>query len=233
MNEAAQTITETSAPVKRRSTGSTPTHGHTRNRILTPEYRAWQKMKERCLNPKIRFFSHYGGRGIKICSAWINDFTTFFADVGQKPTPKHSLDRRDNSGHYSCGKCDECNRNGWPSNCRWATRVEQTNNSRANRNITFNGETLTISQWARKAGMKMATLRFRYVTKGWPFERALSSGLENQKVVTMRGVSKNVQDWARSVGMDPKTVYSRLARGWSLEQAISKPVLSKRRKASA
>jgi hypothetical protein len=84
-------------------------------RTASPEYRSWQMMKNRCLNTNARDYAHYGGRGIKVCQRWLS-FENFLADMGRRPTPKHTLDRKNSNGNYN------------PSNCRWATRLEQTRN---------------------------------------------------------------------------------------------------------
>src|SRR5437879_3420126 len=114
------------------------THGHSRNRQLTPEYRAWQAMKTRCLNPNSKVYKHYGGRGIRIYDPWIDSFESFFAYVGRKPSPKHSLDRINGDGDYR------------PGNVRWATQREQTSHTRQNRLITYRGRTFPIIEWARR-----------------------------------------------------------------------------------
>ena len=82
------------------------------------EYWSWQHMKQRCLNPKNKRFKDYGGRGIKVCSRWLNSFENFLEDMGPKPGPKYSIDRIENDGNYS------------PSNCKWSTVLEQNNNKR-------------------------------------------------------------------------------------------------------
>lgn len=90
---------------------------------ISPEYRSYVKMKERCLNPNHPHFSNYGGRGLTICERWLSGFEFFLADMGKKPTLRHTLDRIDNDGNYE------------PSNCRWATRKQQNRNTRVSRPV--------------------------------------------------------------------------------------------------
>jgi hypothetical protein len=97
-------------------------HGYGKPLTRHPIYRAWLHMRDRCTNPNHRQWKDYGGRGIAVCERWSN-FTNFLADVGERPTPKHSLDRINNNGNYE------------PENVRWATKVQQNNNTRRNRRI--------------------------------------------------------------------------------------------------
>ena len=134
----------------------TKTHGMSR----TPEYKAWDGMKQRCFNPNHKSYSDYGGRGITVCDRWQNSFETFLADMGVKPTSKHSLDRINNDGDYS------------PDNCRWATKAEQQNNRTNNHLITINNETWTMAQWEKKMGYEENVIRQR-LKYGWSEYRAV------------------------------------------------------------
>lgn len=125
-----------------------------------PEHFVWLSIIRRCTNPKQKSWDKYGGRGIKICDRWLYSFENFYADMGPRPSPKHSIDHRDNDGDYE------------PNNCRWATQIEQANNTRRNHFVEFNGKRQTISQWARELGINMHTLNKR-INRGTPVEIAL------------------------------------------------------------
>lgn len=127
----------------------------------TPEHRAWRNMKERCTTPTHQVYRQYGKRGIKVCKRWAARFLDFFEDMGPKPSPKHSLDRIDNDGNYSCGKCKQCKKRGWPMNCRWATSVTQNRNKTDNRFIVCNGQSKTLSEWSALSGKSKQALRYR------------------------------------------------------------------------
>lgn len=98
------------------------THGHTRKSI-TPTYRAWVNMRTRCENPKATHYADYGGRGIKVCDRW-KSYENFLADMGEKPSRAHELDRYpNNDGNYE------------PGNARWSSRTDQCRNRRTNRAV--------------------------------------------------------------------------------------------------
>lgn len=84
-------------------------------------FRIWNAMKQRCHNPKQPHYERYGGRGITVCEEWRNSFEAFYRDMGDPPSPAHSIDRIDNDRGYE------------PGNCRWATPLEQRHNRRDTR----------------------------------------------------------------------------------------------------
>lgn len=150
-------------------------HGAAKVGNRMPEFDIWMGMLSRCHYASNAFLrKNYGARGIRVCRRWRESFTAFFEDMGSRPSPELSIDRRDNNGHYSCGHCPECLENGWPSNCRWATRAEQARNTRTCRNYTHDGTTLNLSQWARQVGLALNTLSYR-LAQGMSFPEAIST----------------------------------------------------------
>ena len=128
----------------------------TRKRIR----RIWGGIIRRCDNPNAEFYHRYGGRGITICDEW-RDFEVFYKwalNSGYKDDL--TIDRIDNDGNYE------------PSNCRWATQLEQNNNTRKNHYITYNNETKTVSEWARIYDIHRCVLNNR-LRRGWTFDDAV------------------------------------------------------------
>lgn len=118
-------------------------------RIKEPEYWSWVRMIRRCYEPNYKGYHNYGGRGIKVCIEWRNDYRVFLRDVGPKPSAKHSLDRIDNDKSY------------YPANVRWVPLSEQPKHRRGVHKITLDGETDTLNGWARRMGISRSTLRKR------------------------------------------------------------------------
>jgi hypothetical protein len=133
-------------------------------KINTPEYVSWNGLKGRCLNPRNAKYPHYGGRGIKVCERWMVSFQAFLKDMGTRPTVQHSIERKDINGNYE------------PSNCVWATADIQSRNKTTNRNITFNGQTMIISDWAKKLAIPVSTLINR--VNRWPLDRAMTEPVQ-------------------------------------------------------
>lgn len=124
------------------------------------EYSSWHHMLQRCTNPNHASYSYYGGRGITVDPRW-RQFKNFLADMGKKPSRKHSIERIDNARGYTV------------DNCRWALPIDQLNNTRRNRQITWQGRTQSLTQWAREIGMKPVTLSTRF-RLGWGVDDALT-----------------------------------------------------------
>ncbi len=152
--------------LSRETTGSrVRTHGATK----TAEFNIWSKMIARCTNSNNPAWINYGGRGIKVCERWMNSFSDFLADVGPRPSPKHSIDRfPDNDGNYE------------PGNVRWATQIEQNRNRRSNHFLTFNGITATLTEWSERTGIRKDTLR-RRIAYGWSAEKALTQFVDKRR----------------------------------------------------
>ena len=126
-------------------------------------YSTWSAMKSRCYNKNHIHYDAYGGRGIKVCDRWLGreGFRNFYEDMFPKPD-NGTLDRIDNNADYC------------PENCRWSSKTEQANNTRRNKIIEYNGESMTAAQWARKIGIPYRTLLTR-LRRGMPLGKALSS----------------------------------------------------------
>jgi hypothetical protein len=124
-----------------------------------PEYLSWNSMRQRCCNPNALNYENYGGRGIEVCERW-QLFENFVADMGKRPE-NHSLDRIDNDKGYE------------PGNCRWATRKEQSSNTRRCRFHEWNGEMCTMARLAEIAGLSRPTMFKRLMKLGWSLEAAM------------------------------------------------------------
>jgi hypothetical protein len=139
-------------------------HGHSFSsagkRQRTRTYRIWCAMISRCENQKTPMYKHYGGRGIKICTAWRASFEAFLRDMGECP-PGLSIDRLDNDGNYQ------------PENCRWASALEQAQHTSRSRYLEFEGQMKTISEWSRVTGINALTI-YNRLKRGWSIQRALT-----------------------------------------------------------
>lgn len=121
-------------------------NGFARNRI----YRIWKGILARCFNEKDPNYRRYGGKGRTVCNEWKKDFMSFYKwSVNNGYRDNLSIDRINNKGNYE------------PSNCRWATAREQSNNTSQNVFISFRGQKLTKAQWARKIGIKIYSFNYR------------------------------------------------------------------------
>lgn len=225
------------------------------NRLSTnitrqPEYRVYKGMPARCKDKQNK---NYGGRGIQVCSGYRNSFLRFSEDLGERPSKKHEIDRIDNDGHYSCGRCSECRRKGWTANCGWATRKEQARNRRSNTLVLCRGELRCVAEWADISGIDPALISHRLRDKwppeeaifrevypcGWPLGKPQSEEANKKRSESLRGKyrsygkglriisafgkTKTLAQWARDTGIAEGTLDGRLRGGMPAEQALSKP----------
>lgn len=110
----------------------------------TPEWVAWKNMRARCYDPKDKRYEDYHGRGISVCQEWLESFEAFFAHIGLKPSPRHTLDRKDNDGNYE------------PGNVRWATHIVQNNNKRTTPMVVFQGKLMSLSDAHRLSNSSLS-----------------------------------------------------------------------------
>lgn len=135
----------------------------------TKLYKKWQSMKTRCGNPNASNYKDYGGRGIRVCDEWANNFEAFYEwAMSNGYKDGLTLDRIDVEGNYT------------PSNCRWATIEEQNNNQRKSRIITYNGKSQTIGEWAKETGLNYQTIWNRIDILLWSAEKALTTKTRKQ-----------------------------------------------------
>lgn len=116
-------------------------HGATNHSL----YDIWIHIRMRCTKKSDSDYKLYGKRGITLCNEWLNPHN-FFADMGKRPSSKHSVERRNNNKGYT------------KNNCYWATNKEQANNKRTCVYIPYNGKTQTLKQWSEELGIKYMTL---------------------------------------------------------------------------
>jgi hypothetical protein len=136
-----------------------PSHGLSRS----PEHKIWCGIRGRCSNPNHSSFPKYGARGITVCERWLK-FENFLADMGPRPSSKHSIDRIDPNGNYE------------PGNCRWASQTEQANNKRNTRLVMYRGEQMPLTDAVREAGSVIHyETAWGRIRQGWPIAAALET----------------------------------------------------------
>lgn len=128
----------------------------------TPEYATWSAVKGRCTCKTHQDYAYYGGRGIKICDRWLV-FENFLADMGPRPSSRHTIERRDNNSDYCA------------DNCSWQTRKVQSRNKRDVPLYEYKGEKKSVAEWAEIYGLHPETLRNRIKRSRWSMERCLTA----------------------------------------------------------
>lgn len=178
------------------------------------EYLAWRAMRRRCMDKKHKDYPNYGGRGIKVCPEWQVSMALFFRDMGQKPTPEHSIEREDVDKDYE------------PNNCRWATAEEQANNRRNNLLVLIDGESLTAAEVARKFGIKPHTVvnRVRLAPTGTVFSKEFFTENRVDKLIfTYNGKTQSLKLWAEELGFPYDSLLYRVNADWTVEDIFTVP----------
>ncbi|PWJ93569.1 hypothetical protein C8D77_101248 [Mesorhizobium loti] len=127
----------------------------------------WSGIQQRCFNPNAQRYNRYGGRGITVCDRWLNGadgkpgFQCFVEDMGPKPTPEHSIERKDKDGNYE------------PGNCHWALDVEQARNRRTTVEVDLDGERVSLAEYCERKGLTYKIVHQR-LSRGWSLEKASS-----------------------------------------------------------
>ncbi len=124
----------------------------------TPTYKVYKAMKKRCRNVNTADYVNYGGRGIRVCDRWLNSFDNFLEDMGERPSPLHTINRIDNDGNYC------------PENCEWQTRKQQNNNTRKNHMLTYQGKTQSLAMWCDELHLRYHKIKKR-LYRGWSIEK--------------------------------------------------------------
>lgn len=174
-------------------------HGHSGGENKPSKvYLAWRSMRTRCDDVNGVHYHRYGGRGITYDAKWAK-FENFLADVGEPPTPNHSLDRIDNDKGY------------FKSNVRWASKKEQSNNTKQNTWVKYEGKRMTLAEWARHLEVPYHLLINRWV-KGKRGAELLQPRLEKAHtpaMATFNGQTKSLKEWAKASGIAYATLYYR------------------------
>lgn len=185
-----------------------PVNPGTHRQTRTPTYRSWTSMRRRCDSPCMPSYPRYGGRGITVCDRWRDSFEAFIADMGERPSPDHSLDRIDNDGNYE------------PTNCRWATAKEQMRNRHNTHWITAGGETLSLAEWSERTGLPPGVITKRMERGLSPADAMQQPVDRTTELVTVGGVTKTLREWAAQCAVTEHSLRYRLRRGWPPERAV-------------
>jgi DNA-binding protein Fis len=188
-------------------------HGHSHRGDVSPTYSRWHSLKRRCTDPTQDKRGNYYHRGIKVCDRWLESFENFLEDMGECPSPDHSLERIDVNGDYC------------PENCEWILLSRQAYNKRNTKIYEFDGKKLTLPEWEKETGINEGTLRSRLVDMGWSVEKALTTPANDFVcVLEYQGKSMTLAEWSKELGIDAGTLNARLKDyGWSVEKTLTTP----------
>jgi hypothetical protein len=170
----------------------------------TPEYAAWADAKQRCYNPYSQRFFTYGDRGIVMCEEWRNSFEQFYADMGPRPSSRHSLERKDNNKPYC------------PDNCEWALPPVQYRSRGTSMVVTYRGQRMTMTEAAKAAGIPPARALDRR-RRGLPESEWFNTENKQGKATvftTYQGERMTMAEAAKRSGIPVTRARARKSAGW-------------------
>lgn len=193
------------------------TQGESETRL----YGVWKGMVARCTNNKHRSYKSYGGRGIKVCKEWLENYTAFrdwaisnnYNEDNILKSGKNSItiDRIDVNGDYC------------PENCRFVTNDIQYYNKRNTLQILYNGEMYTLKTLADMSGLSISTLKHR-VQRGWSEDRLLESCNKNSYKYEYNGNNYSLSELSKISGIPRSTLYRRIMeKGWDIKKSVETP----------
>lgn len=170
---------------------------------------SWAAMRKRCGPSAGANAKNYRDKGITVCEQWAASFEAFVKDVGMRPTISHSIDRINNAGNYE------------PGNVRWATKREQAQNRSTANEISYRGETLCVTEWARRLGTRDTTIA-RRLESGWSVSETLETlPGAHLLIINFNGETRSAEEWSKHLGLSPGVVSNRLRSGWSITDALT------------
>lgn len=170
-------------------------------------YGIWTDMHRRCVDPRLRCYPRYGGRGIKVCDEW-SEYVTFERWARSSGYCRDlTIDRIDNDGNYE------------PTNCRWATRKQQSRNTSSNRKIVVDGKSVTIAEAAEVAGVRDITFRGR-LRRGLSIEQASKPVKARRYGIVIDGVYRSYASLAKESGLPQKLISNRVSAGWPVDRIL-------------
>lgn len=190
--------------------GKNKTHGKSDSRL----FRIWALMKSRCDNPHCPAYKNYGGRGIKVCNEWHDNFQSFYDwAMSHGYTDELTIERIDNDKGYS------------PDNCCWITREEQARNKRNIRYVELDGERIPLKTACKRLGLPYKAIHLRVTRYGMSIEDALSKPFVDK--------SQSLAAKCRERGLPYGTIQYRILAGWDEDRAFNEPINHPKQKKGA
>ena len=176
----------------------------------SPEHSSWKSMLNRCYNVNGVDYVNYGGRGIAVCERWRHSFENFFADMGPRPSSKHSIDRIDSDGAYS------------PENCRWATPDIQGGNTRRTIKVEINGIVRSLRAWCVEYGVNYSTVRGRVASGQNPIDALVTPArpMPVGRIFEHDGLTMTLTEWSKMLGVGITTLSYRLKAGYPYSEVF-------------